>query len=173
MSQLFSLWSIQKKRPPNDVDGIRNAVAAASAAVARNDLDEAAKHFIDFWMGAGAWSATPDQRKRSIANSVANVQRWGHALFTEPMPVEAFTKLEFPILYLSGEKSPASAHAVARVLLPVLPQAHSIVLSGKGHMAPITHPKEVNETIKTTLSKPSVTSRSPIALCERHPRSHP
>jgi pimeloyl-ACP methyl ester carboxylesterase len=147
---LFSLVDSQQ-RPPNDVDGIRNAVAAASAALAQNDQDAAAKHFIDFWMGAGAWSETPDQRRPSIATSVVNVRRWGHALFTERTPIEAFAKLAFPILYLLGEKSPASAHAVAQVLLPALPQAQSIVLRNKGHMGPITHPADVNAQIKIFL----------------------
>jgi hypothetical protein len=34
-----------------------------------------AGHFIDFWMGAGSWDATPPQRKPAIADSVACTSR--------------------------------------------------------------------------------------------------
>ena len=47
---LFSLVDAQAT-PPNGADGIRNAVAAAGAALDAGNPDEAARHFIDFWMG--------------------------------------------------------------------------------------------------------------------------
>src|SRR6187397_921154 len=40
--------------PPNDADGIRNAVAASAAALDAGDLNAAARHFIDYWMGPGS-----------------------------------------------------------------------------------------------------------------------
>ena len=143
---LFSLVDAQGP-PPNGADGIRCAVAAASAALDQGDKDSAAQHFIDFWMGPGTWSATPAQRKPAIADSVVNVRRWGHALFTEPTPASAFAALDFPILYMLGESSPPSAHAVADVLIPKLPKVEVIRLTGLGHMGPITHPERVNAGI--------------------------
>lgn len=136
-----------RQSPPNGVDGIRNAVLAAGAALDTGDQDLAARHFIDFWMGSGSWEATPAQRKPSITGSVANVRRWAHALFTEPTPVEAFATLDVPVLYMIGEDSPESAHAVARVLLPVLSRVEVIRFPGLGHMAPVTHPEVVNAEI--------------------------
>lgn len=143
---LFALVDAQGPSP-NGADGIRHAVAAASAALDAGDRDAAAGHFIDFWMGAGSWNATPPQRKPAIADSVANVRRWAHALFTEPTPVEAFAALDIPILYMLGGASPESAHAVARALLPVLPNARVVEFPGLGHMAPITHPDLINAEI--------------------------
>ena len=63
---LFSLVDAQSPAP-NGADGIRNAVLAAGAALDAADPDAAARHFIDFWMGAGSWAATPVQRKPAIA----------------------------------------------------------------------------------------------------------
>src|SRR6185436_16858633 len=80
---LFSLIEAEKPAP-NDADGIRNTVARSSAALDAGDRDAAAQHFIDYWMGAGAWRQMPEARKPQIAASVANVRRWGHALITEP-----------------------------------------------------------------------------------------
>ena len=139
--------------PPNGADGIRHAVSAAGAALDRGDKDAAAKHFIDFWMGNGSWATTPAQRKPGIAESVVNVRRWGHALFTEQTPVEAFAALDLPILYMLGGSSPESAHAVARVLIPKLPRVRVVELAGLGHMAPITHPEVINAEIARFLSE--------------------
>lgn len=136
-----------RQAPPNGADGIRNAVAAAGAALDHGDRDHAARCFIDFWMGSGSWDATPSQRKPPITASVANVRRWAHALFTEPTPAEAFAALDVPVLYMVGEDSPESAQAVARVLIPVLGRVEVVRFPGLGHMAPVTRPEVVNAEI--------------------------
>ena len=66
--------------PPNDADGIRRTVERAGAALAMGDRGGAAEHFIDFWMGAGAWHATPQSRRAAIEAAVVNVQGWGQAV---------------------------------------------------------------------------------------------
>lgn len=145
---------VDAKTPaPNGVDGIRNAVFAAGAALDNGDPHAAAGHFIDFWMGDGSWSATPPQRKPAIADSVTNVRRWSHALFSEPTSAEALAALDIPILYMLGGASPESAHAVARELLPVLRGARVVEFPGLGHMAPVTHPEVINAEIAKFLSE--------------------
>ena len=136
---------------PNGVDGIRNAVASAGQALDAGDADAAAGHFIDFWMGPGSWAATPAERKPSIARSVTNVRRWGHALMTEPTPLAAFAALDMPVLYMTGGRSLESAHAVARRLVPVLPRVTVQTFDGLGHMAPVTHADTVNAAIAAFL----------------------
>lgn len=133
--------------PPNGADGIRNAVFAASEALDVGDKGAAAGHFIDFWMGAGSWDTTPEPRKPAIADSMVNVRRWAHALLAEPTPAQAFATLDIPILYMLGESSPESAHAVARALLPVLARVQVVEFPGLGHMAPLTHPEVINAEI--------------------------
>ena len=150
---LFALVDGQSPAP-NGVDGIRNAVFAAGAALDVEDRDGAAEHFIDFWMGTGSWAATPSERKPSITESMANVRRWSHALFTEPTRVAAFAALEIPVLYMLGGSSPESAHAVALVLLPVLRSARVVEFAGLLHMAPITHPQVINAEIPKFLKEP-------------------
>ena len=149
---LFAVVDAERP-PPNGADGIKRAVEAASAALDAGDTDAAARHFIDYWMGAGSWDAMPASRKAPIAASGVNVRRWAHALTTEPAPAAAFEALRMPILYMLGDASPESAHAVARVLLPHLPTARRVVLAGLGHMAPITHPDVVNAEIARFLAE--------------------
>lgn len=143
---LFAVVDAQTPAP-NGADGIRAAVRAAAEALDAGNRDAAAGHFIDFWMGRGSWQATPPPRKPAIADSVANVRRWAHALFNEPTPAQAFAALKMPILYMTGAASPESAHAVARVLIPVLPNVRVVEFPGLGHMAPVTHPQVINDAI--------------------------
>jgi pimeloyl-ACP methyl ester carboxylesterase len=149
---LFALVDAQAP-PPNGVDGIRNVAAAAVEALKRQNRDEAASHFIDFWMGAGSWATTPPQRKPAIADSMVNVGHWAHALFAEPAPLQTFARLDIPILYMVGDRSPESAQAVARVLIPKLPRATIIRFPELGHMAPVTHPEAINAVIARFLSE--------------------
>lgn len=149
---LFSLIEADKPRP-NDADGIRNAVAEAAACLERGDVDAAAERFIDYWMDAGAWRRMPAERRPAIAESVRNVRRWAHALFTEPTPLETFRSLQVPVLYMVGRRSTASARGVARLLTGTLPRVEVVEFEELGHMGPVTHPGRVNETIAGFLAK--------------------
>lgn len=143
---LFAL--IEQQGPsPNAADGIRNAVAEASIALDAGDKDTAARAFIDYWMGEGSWAQTPEARKPAIAESVANVRRWKHALFTEPTPLEVFRGMNIPVLLMTGKRSTSSAHGVANILKAALPRVEHVEFEKLGHMGPITHPDLVNKAI--------------------------
>ena len=149
---LFSLIDAQSP-PPNDADGIRDAVERAGVALDAGDSGLAAQCFIDFWMGAGAWASTPATRKGPIADSMANVRGWAGALLGEPTPLQAFAQLDIPVLYMTGKDSPASSLGVARLLTAVLPRVEVIAFEGLGHMAPLTHPQVVNPAIARFLER--------------------
>lgn len=139
--------------PPNEADGIRNAVADAGAALDAGNRDAAAERFIDYWMGTGSWQRTPENRKPPIAASVMNIRRWAHALFTEATPLTAFRSLDIPVLYMAGKRSTPSAHGVARLLATALPRVERVEFAELGHMGPITHPEPVNEAIARFLER--------------------
>lgn len=147
---LFALLGERSARP-HAADGIIDAVDAAAAALDRGDHDAAAAAFIDYWMGAGSWAATPAQRKPPIADAVTRVRRWAHALTTEPTPLEAFARLDVPVLLMLGSDTTESARAVAQRLIPVLPRVQVVEFDGLGHMGPVTHPERVNAEIRRFL----------------------
>ena len=149
---LFALID-QISAPPNDADGIRNAVADASAALDAGDLHGAARRFIDYWSGEGSWERVPEQRKPAVAAQVANVRRWRHALLGEATPLAAFAALEMPVLYLSGKRSTASAHGVTRLLAPTLPRAELVEFETLGHMGPVTEAETVDAAIAVFLDR--------------------
>jgi pimeloyl-ACP methyl ester carboxylesterase len=148
-----TLFSLVARTAPDDVDGIRKAAAAAAAFLEQGDSDAAARSFIDFWMGAGSWDAMPADRKAPMAASVRNVRRWAHALFSEPTTVDDLRTLDLPVLILTGGRSPLSSLSVAQLLMASLPRAERVELPSRGHMAPITHPEEVNVEIERFLAR--------------------
>jgi pimeloyl-ACP methyl ester carboxylesterase len=149
---LFALLDARSP-PPNQADGIRNAVAAVGAALDAGDRDAAAREFIDYWMGAGSWQRTAQPRKAAIATSIVNLRRWAHALFTEPTPLAAFRALDVPVLYMTGARSTAAAHGVARLLCAALPRVERVEFADLGHMGPVTHPDTVNDAIERFLDR--------------------
>jgi pimeloyl-ACP methyl ester carboxylesterase len=149
---LFALLDAETPAP-NEAEGIRSAVADASVALDAGNRDAAAERFIDYWMGAGTWKQTPEQRKAPIAASVTNVRRWAHALFTEPTPLNAFRSLDVPVLYMVGKRSRPSTLGVARLLMTALPRVQLMEFENLGHMGPVTHPGPVNEAIRHFLER--------------------
>ena len=149
---LFSLIDAASP-PPNDADGIKGAVAAAVAALKDGKPDSAAEAFIDYWMGKGAWAATPEARRGPIAAAVANVQGWADALVGETTPLSAFQSLNIPVLYMTGGRTTASAKGVAKLLSKALPNVQMVEFEKLGHMGPVTHPDAVNPVIANFLDR--------------------
>jgi len=149
---LFALVEAQSP-PPNDVDGIRNTVASAVAALEAGDAAGAARFFIDFWMGSASFDRMPERNRQAIAEAITQVPGWKKALFEEPMPLAAFGALQCPVLLLTGSASPLSSRAVARRLATVLPNVEVVELEGLGHMAPVSHPDRVNPHIAQFLER--------------------
>jgi len=143
---LFGLLDAQSP-PPNAADGIRQAVADAEAALARGDPAAAASHFIDYWMGAGAWAVTPEARRAPILAAIANVGGWRQALFSEPTTLAALARIDQPVLLMTGSDSPASSLGVAGLLAQSLPRVQVLAFDGLGHMGPVTHPDTVNDAV--------------------------
>ena len=140
-------------QPPSEVDGIRNAVAAAVTALGAGDTVGAARCFIDFWMGEGSFDRMPERVQAATAEQVRNIQGWQDALFNEPTPLAAFAQLDMPVLLMVGAASPLSSRAVARRMQGVLPRVEMLELEGLGHMAPVTHPDQVNAAIAAFLER--------------------
>jgi pimeloyl-ACP methyl ester carboxylesterase len=163
---LFSLLDAASPQP-NEADGIRRAVAGAQAALAAGDPSAAAGIFIDYWMGPGAWAATPEARRGPIVASIVNVGGWGRALLDEPATLDQFARLDVPVLLMTGRASPASSRGVARLLAQALPRVQLREFDGLGHMGPVTHPEVVNAVIADFLT-PSRRSPAPPT---RDPRS--
>lgn len=127
---------------------IVSVVDDAVTFIERDDVSSAAERFIDYWMQPGAWSSMPDEVRGPIARSMFDVERWREALLYEPTRLDEFSRMDIPVLYMTGGRSPASSRGVARLLTAALPQVETVEFDDLGHMAPVTHPKQVNLHIK-------------------------
>jgi pimeloyl-ACP methyl ester carboxylesterase len=122
--------------------------------VAAGDLVAAARRFIDYWMGDGAWAATPHTRQPALAAAMSSVIPEWHAAFADPTPLRALAAIDAPTLLLTGNQSKASARAVTRLLAMVLPRVRVVEVVGAGHMAPLTQPERINPLIERFLAAP-------------------
>ena len=144
---LFSVLLNNAPHSPaaREIMAVRDDVLAGPPAAA-------AERFIDYWMGKGTWAATPDSRRATLVDAVqAQTPEW-HSACNEPTPLEAFAALDLPALLMTGTASTAAARAVARLVGGVLPRVQVGEIEGLGHMAPVTHPGEVNPRIERFLA---------------------
>jgi pimeloyl-ACP methyl ester carboxylesterase len=115
------------------------------------DLDGAARRFVDYWVGDGAWAATPEEHRPHLAAGMLALRWEWHAGFCEPTPLAAFAEIGIPTLYLTGSESKLSTRTIAALLTGVLPNVRAEEVEGVGHMAPVTHPHRVNPSIERFL----------------------
>jgi pimeloyl-ACP methyl ester carboxylesterase len=131
------------------------AALAEITAVARKtgdgiisgDYRGAAACFVDYWSGPGAWGAMRPAAQNALTRWVPKAPLDFTALFEEPTPAAAYADLHVPVLILCGEQAPTPTRVIAQRLSALIPAARLAVLTGAGHMGPLTHPLEVNALI--------------------------
>ena len=150
---LFSLVN-QVHAAPNGADAMRVVWKASAQAVEDGDLDAAASGCsLIYGLARELGANTPPRHKEAMLVAIRDVDRWGTALHNDPTPLSAFAELACPVLYMIGKDSPLPAHAVADVLVPVLPRAQVIEFEGIGHMGPITHAAQINAAIVSFVTR--------------------
>lgn len=115
-------------------------------------LHAAARRFVDYWSGDGAWSALAAPRRDALAARMPKVRAEFEALFADPVPASAYRTLHMPVHLMGADRSPLPARQVLALLSGVLPQASGVTLRGVGHMAPVTHPGRVAAHLPAWLS---------------------
>ena len=107
----------------------------------------AARRFIDFWSGAGAWNSMPAGKQSSIATCMRAVLQQFDALFYEPLQPAQLALLSMPMLFIGGTHTVNVTRRIVEVLRMTLPRAQHTLLQAMGHMGPVTHASEVNRTL--------------------------
>lgn len=103
--------------------------------------------FIDYWNGGGTWAALPEATRKGFLAVGRKVYLEVSSLLADRTRAAAYKHVETKTLILSGERSPIAARRVAEILASALPNARLDVVSGAGHMGPITHGARVNDAI--------------------------
>jgi pimeloyl-ACP methyl ester carboxylesterase len=124
------------------------AIAQRTAqGVVTGDLRGAASSFVDYWSGAGAWSALRPSVQAMLTRWVYKAPLDFGALIHEPTPAAAYASLNIPTLVMRGEHAPAPTRLIAESLSSLMPDAKLIVVPDAGHMGPFTHAQAVNAKI--------------------------
>jgi pimeloyl-ACP methyl ester carboxylesterase len=114
-------------------------------------LEAAAERFIDYWTGAGAWAATPAERRPRLLAAIRSLRDGWVASFTERWSMPALRSLDIPCLLLTGTRSTAAARRALALLRDALPRAQVLELDGLGHLGPISHPGHVDAAVEAFL----------------------
>ena len=129
------------------------AVRDDTVALLERGADEAAaKRFIDYWTGAGAWAATPQERRPKLIATVRMLRDGWQATFLDRWSADTLRALDIPCLLLSGTASTAAARRALRLLGECLPRASVADLDGLPHMGPVTQPDRVDPLIESFIA---------------------
>ncbi|HEX2541336.1 MAG TPA: alpha/beta hydrolase [Caldimonas sp.] len=124
----------------------------------RGDSAGAARRFVEFWSGTGAWDALPAGAQQKIVERMAAVRAQFDALFHDPLGPAQLLRAGVPLTFLSGAETVAVTRRLAELYRLALPRARHEVLAGMGHMGPITHAAAVNARIVEHLEAHAVSA---------------
>jgi pimeloyl-ACP methyl ester carboxylesterase len=140
-------WLIDETPRGRPVQEILEVADSIRDRLAEGDEHSAARQFIDFWSGAGAWESLSGGKRESIAPRMRAVSHQFDALFRDPLQRAQLAPLGVPMLFLTGAQTVDVTRRIGRLLRDALPRADHEMLPGMGHMGPITHAAEVNRRI--------------------------
>lgn len=112
-----------------------------------NGGDEAwLQRFIDYWNGPGAWQAMGERARAAMRRVGWKMHLEVKSVSVDARPFEAY-RLPLPVTLVAGEKSPATAREMARLLAAELPSATLHTLPGAGHMSVLDRADAVGPTM--------------------------
>jgi pimeloyl-ACP methyl ester carboxylesterase len=126
---------------------IKALAATVATGMRVGEPRTAAKAFVDYWGGKGAWDAIRPALQDAIVRWLPKAVLEFGALFNEPTHWSALRTFRSPVLIVRGEYAPAPTRLIADMLLPIFPDARHAVVAEAGHMGPVTHPDAVNALI--------------------------
>jgi pimeloyl-ACP methyl ester carboxylesterase len=139
----------------------KDKAAAEVAEVAREirralnggNLEHAARRFVDYWSGAGAWARLTPEVRATIVRRMPVVDAHFVSLIHDPVRLRDYANVRLPVLYLTGRHTRASARRMEELLRYALPDVEAGKLDEMGHLGPITHAETVAQRIAQFLRR--------------------
>ncbi len=129
------------------LEEIQTLAGAVARDVTAGDYSAAARRFIDYWNGAGAWDGMKMQSKVELMEYVPKAPLEFGALLEEPTRPFAFSRPTCPALLMRGAHGPAPTARIAQALRSMMRNAVLQEIPGAGHMGPLSHAERVSEII--------------------------
>lgn len=114
--------------------------------------DQAGEIFVDYWSGAGAWSAMSDERKAALRVMLPNVLHEWDAVIEPSRPLQDWGGIPVPVHVLRTTDTCRPTFAIASLLTQTHRQWSLHEFDRGGHMAPVAYPDLVNPVIAKTLA---------------------
>lgn len=143
----------------DDPDGVSSDMGnnmAFNAAYASGDMMEAARVFNVGWGDGSGWDKTPQKLRQYMADRIHFVPasqpflRDDSAGLLQP---GRFARADMPVLLMDGATSGPIADVISTSLQKRLPNVTRHVIAGAGHMAPLTHPVQFADTLRSFLAQ--------------------
>ena len=108
---------------------------------------KAARRFIEYWSGEGAWQYVSLKRRCRFARLMPKVVAEFEAILSSGVKAETFAKLDIPVRIICGTRTRATAELTARRLAAALPNVEFVSAEGADHMGPTNRPNAINPLI--------------------------
>jgi len=133
-----------------EISAVADGVARA---VACGDFQGGFGRFVDYWSGEGAWAAIPADKRAAMAPRLGKVALDFWSALNDPARLGDLADLDVPALVIRGGTSPLPVRRIAWHLGRTLLDARLETIENAGHMAPLTHPAEVNALVAQHLRR--------------------
>jgi pimeloyl-ACP methyl ester carboxylesterase len=103
--------------------------------------------FVDFWSGPGAWRGLREEARSEFRRVAWVIKEGVNGLVESSTPSSAYARFAFPVVLLTGARSPLPARRVVERLDEALPASRVTEVAEAGHLGPITHAEAVNRIL--------------------------
>jgi pimeloyl-ACP methyl ester carboxylesterase len=108
------------------------------------DTAAAARIFVNYWNGEGAWDSIGGRARSAIAALVPKVEQEMTTARADTTPLATLAASPPRTTILCGEKTKNAPRATAKHLARAF-NARVLEVAGAGHMIPLTHPQAIVE----------------------------
>jgi pimeloyl-ACP methyl ester carboxylesterase len=117
------------------------------ASVAAGDPLAAAQGFVTYWMGAPAWEAMGEERRRAVAGTMAKVVAEWSGAFAPTTRLADYAAFPAPTLLIRAADTTLAARRITNLIRARLGAHDFVEVARGGHMSPVTNPEPVNSAI--------------------------
>ena len=139
------LFRLLDERGPDRV-GITRLAQHVARLVTDGSPRDAARVFVDFWNGDGAYDALPLPVQQNLAQRAGKIPLDFAAAASWPHDARDLRAIIAPVLLMIGNRGPALGQRIVDRLATLLPDVR-VAPFDCGHLGPVTNPERINPWI--------------------------
>lgn len=148
----FHLLGLTGGRGIAALDEVKSLSQEIGASLLVGAFSDAARRFVDYWNGCGAWDALGPKNRQALLRWLPKVSLDFHALIHDDAPLDRISTIDCPVLLMRGEHALGPSRMIIDELQALMRFALVATVDGAGHMGPLTHRDVVFGAIADQLS---------------------